>query len=143
MTMVLLCLLLSSCVSGRKEVIQKAIDENWIRESGHIQKALNLKVGERIRAGAAWMDDGLYIVFVAPHGDEVIVFDLGKSAEHSQYAILNSGHANRQSSGDWTFEAGESSSEYEPNGGVMTFATMMAAIERGVASKPVAIFTSK
>lgn len=132
----------TGCYSSRNHLAQNAIVQIWERESSRIGACFQPAPGDMLRANAAWMDDGLYLVFSDSGGSQAVVFDLGAVQEGTITDIVNSGFARLQPNRHWSlFHTNEQSLVFEPNGGVWTFKKLANAVEVALTSKPVKTFT--
>jgi len=97
-----------------------------------------------VNARAAWLEDGLYVVFFSQDGSRAIGFDLGNIRRSREMAVQNVGLGRRLANQNWSLvSTNEDGIAVELNGGAWTLEQMVKAIEVASTNPAVVSFAGR
>lgn len=136
--LILLVGVLAGCGHPELEIESGAVAQLWQERSKQILDLLDPPSGTSIRAAAARMDDGLYIVFISQDNKLAVAFDIGCPKSEEPLSIRNLGFGEHLDDSSWRLIRDKGrGSDVELQGGLWTIDRMGAAIDSAVTNKPI------
>lgn len=136
-----LAVFLFGCSASIQDLQTAEANHLWLTESNKIASLLGVVPEHPTAAAYVKIDGEVYMVFLSGEHNRAIAFDLGDKLTPEYPTIVNVAYAKHMNGSGWSLANEESQAVgYEPNGGVATYASIVAAIESALKVKPIQEF---